>query len=93
MEWGLAHISSREFAEWMAFYGLEPFGAERADLRAAIIAKTIADVNTPKGRPRSKLEEFMPRFGAPREQTVDEQLSVVQMLNAAFGGTDQRKKT
>ncbi len=82
-------MSAREFAEWMAYYQLEPFGEERADLRAAIVAKTIADVNTPKGARRAKLTEFMPRFER-EEQTVEQQISIAAMLTAAFGGKDER---
>jgi hypothetical protein len=38
-------LSSREIAEWIAYYQIEPFGEERADLRAAIIACVIANAN------------------------------------------------
>lgn len=82
-------MSAREFAEWMAYCRLEPFGEERADLRSAIVAKTVADVNTPKGKRRAKLTEFMPRF-EKEEQTVDQQIGIAAMLTAAFGGKDER---
>lgn len=52
-------IDSAEFTEWMAYYQLEPFGEERADLRAAIIASTIANAFSKK---RSKPQDFMPQF-------------------------------
>lgn len=49
---------------WMAYAELEPFGEERGDLRAGIIASTIANVNRDpkKGRP-FKPGDFMPEFG------------------------------
>lgn len=84
-------MSSREFVEWMAFYTLEPFGEERDDLRAAVVAKTIVDVNTAKGR-RAKLEDFMPHFDPPVEQDVGDMLQVVEQMNVAFGGVDNRKE-
>ena len=31
----MARVDAREFAEWNAFYQLEPFGEERADWRMA----------------------------------------------------------
>ena len=37
-------IDSQEFAEWMAYSALEPFGPERDDERAGAIAATIANV-------------------------------------------------
>jgi hypothetical protein len=33
-----------ELAEWAAYYQCEPFGEERADLRAGIVASVIANV-------------------------------------------------
>ena len=38
-------IDSREFAEWLAFMELEPFGPARDDLRAGTLAALIANVN------------------------------------------------
>jgi hypothetical protein len=90
-------MSSREFAEWLAYFELEPFGEERADLRSGIVASTIANVNRdPKRRRRAfRPEDFMPRFG-PRERkrsSWQEQLSLVEMLNAAHRGRDERTKS
>ena len=36
-------LSSRELAEWMAFYSIEPFGPSREDYRAGLIAATTAN--------------------------------------------------
>lgn len=49
----------------MAYYELEPWGERRADLRAGIVASTIANVNRdPKRRAKAYApEEFMPREG------------------------------
>lgn len=79
--------SSRELTEWMAFMQVEPFGEERADLRAGIVASTIANVVRKKGGKMAKPEDFMPKFNVKKEeQTIEEQLNVVKMLNAALGG-------
>ncbi len=87
----LHRISSRELAEWMAFYSLEPFGEERADLRAAIIATTVANAaRDPKRRRRPfRPADFMPRF-RERGKNWQEQLMIVEMINAALGGRDLR---
>jgi Protein of unknown function (DUF4035) len=38
-------MPSRHFAEWQAYYRMEPFGAWRDNYHAALIASTIANVN------------------------------------------------
>ena len=87
-------ISSREFAEWLAFYRLEPFGEERADLRMAVLAALIANVNrNPKKRRVFTPEDFMPKFEPPSDsprgaggegeggrQTWQQQKSIMQRL-------------
>lgn len=85
-----------EFAEWMAYYGLEPFGDERADLRSGIVAATIANVNRDPKKTRSAFEpgDFMPKFKEEEKEAKpwEDQLQMVEMLNAAFGGLDLREK-
>lgn len=89
----LARISSRELTEWMQYYELEPFGEERADLRAAIVAATVANANRRKGKRAFKPADFMPRFKQQAEpQSWEDQLRLVEMLNAAFGGVDLRNR-
>jgi len=79
----------------MAYYELEPFGEDRADLRSGIVASTIANVNrNPKKRRKAfTASEFMPDFEKERAPASPETLlAKVEMLNAAFGGRDLRKK-
>lgn len=69
MAWGLSRISSRELTEWQAYYNLEPWGEERADLRSAIVASTVANtglifVDRKHRRRQYKVDDFMPDFGA-----------------------------
>ena len=40
-----AEMSSEEFTGWLAYYAIEPFGAERDNIHAGIIASTIANVD------------------------------------------------
>lgn len=60
----LARLSSRQISEWMAYYTLDPFGEERADLRAAMICALLANINRDPEKKREPYtaEEFMPRF-------------------------------
>jgi hypothetical protein len=73
----------------MAFYRLEPFGEERQDLRAAIIAQTIANVNRGAGRPPYKLSDFILEFDGEERankapQAVEDQIQVMQRLTRAL---------
>lgn len=87
----LAATTSGELTEWMAFYQMEPFGAERGDLQAGIVAATVANVNRdPKKQKKPySAQDFMPKFqgGAGKtEKTPDELRRKWEMIVAAFGG-------
>ena len=94
----LNSIDSHELAEWMAFFRLNPFGERRADIRAALISSVIANVNRGKDQPPFKVEDFIIKYDQPeldepeRVQDWQQQLALVEMLNSAFGGKDQREK-
>lgn len=80
----LAEITSVQFAEWMAYSKLEPWGEERADLRAGIVASTIANSNRGKGQKPYKPQQFMPSF-----EPVSDEERVAQLLakaRKALGG-------
>ena len=81
----LSRISSRELSEWRAYCGLEPFGEDRADLRAGIVASTVANVFRKSGTKPYKAQDFMPKFGKEK-QDWREQLELVKAMNAALGG-------
>lgn len=68
-------IDGAELTEWMAFFDLEPFGDVRADVRSAIVAQTIANVNRSKGQPAFEVEDFMPQFET-RAQTPEEEYAL-----------------
>jgi len=82
-------MSSAEFAEWLAYYQLEPFGQDRADLPGAIVAATIANVHRGDHEPYTPAD-FLPDFTPQEPQSWQTQLAFVEMLNAACGGTDMR---
>jgi len=88
-------LSSADFAEWMAYDQIEPFGESRADLRAGIIAATTANVWRGDDVEPFEPSDFMPVFSAENEaadepQTWQEQMILVEMLNTALGGHDLR---
>lgn len=55
----------------MAYDLVEPIGEYRADLRAGIVASTVANVNRPKGRRAYSPEDFMPRFREQKQTVAD----------------------
>lgn len=84
----LSRISSRELSEWMAYFEIEPFGADAYYLGHAIVAKTVADSNRKKGSKPYKVEDFMPKFEKPK--SVDQAIQFAQMMTLAMGGEDMR---
>lgn len=87
----LSRISSRELSEWMAYAQLEPWGEMRADLRAGIVASTMANTaRDPKKRKKPFApEEFMPQFDK-EPQTPEEQKAHMETL-AALGLAKQKE--
>ena len=82
----------RILREWQDYAMLEPFGEERADLRSAIIAATVANVHRGKKQRPFRPADFMPKFGGPvvaaRQLPTPQQLSAkVFMINRLLGGT------
>jgi hypothetical protein len=80
----LERMSWQEFLEWQEYYGLEPFGEERADLRSGIVASVLANVNRdPKKRSKPfEPTDFMPYYEKPKPSP--EQLA--HKIRAALGG-------
>lgn len=83
----LARIDSRELAEWAAYYGLNPWGEERADLRAGVIASTVVNSLSEKGG--FKPSDFMPKYGPQPEEkpkSMSELKSAAMVMAAMFKG-------
>lgn len=97
-------LSGREFAEWMAYATLEPFGEERADFRMATLAALTAELHRdPEKRSEPfSWKDFMPRFGMEadeempawtKEQAVDAIKNHFMALVKATGGQDLRSES
>jgi hypothetical protein len=87
----LESISSQQINEWMAFYQLEPFGADAQNIGHAITASTVANVNRQKGQKAFKVSDFMPNTQhAEKQQTVDEMINLAAIFTASLGGQDLR---
>lgn len=88
----MGRMPFRVLLEWQEYAEAEPFGEWRADLRAAMIAATIANsMGRAKGKRAFKLEDFMLRFGTEearkREPTPRELSAKVWTMNLMMGGT------
>lgn len=89
----LQETSSRELSEWMAFDRVEPIGDRRRDLQAGIVASVMANAyRDRKKRPKPySPTDFIPDYWQqPVEQSWEQQLYIVEILNLAFGGRDLR---
>jgi hypothetical protein len=90
----LARMPAPLFTEWMLYAQLELFGEERADLRAGIVAATVANVHRGKDDKALTPQDFMPRFEEqpePKAPDWERMLHMVEMWNAALGGSDLRQ--
>ena len=89
----LAEIPLSLFYEWMDYASRNPFGEERADLRAGIIAATIANANRGKGSKRFKPSDFMPQFKrrTARRQTPDQMKQILKTYAAAHNEAMKQK--
>ena len=87
----LSRMDSYEIQEWIEYSKVEPL-EYRADLRAGTICAVIANVNRSKKQKAYKPTDFMPEQAKKKPQTWKEQKSIVEILNAAYGGKDLRKK-
>ena len=80
----LARIDSRELAEWMQFYAIDPFGTQRDDLQAGIVAATIANANSSKGKAFQPID-FMPYADGKKEQTSDDMKALLNSIAGQHG--------
>lgn len=70
----------------MAYFQIEPFGEDRADLRAGIIASTIYAMNKGKGGRAMSPADFMPKFDTKPTNSAELQAK----LDALFVGMQTR---
>lgn len=86
---GTPPISAEELSEWIALYRLEPWGEERADMRAALIASIIANANRdPKKRPQPyTIKDFMLQFEPPEPPSPEEVWAKIEAWAKAMGAS------
>lgn len=92
----LARIDSAELTEWAAYERIEgPLGPARGDIQAAVVAKTLADVNRGKNQQPHNLTDFIPTWDQDRpaqHQDADEQLAMVRQWMSSVGGRIRQRE-
>jgi len=88
----LSQMSASLLHEWLAYSKVEPFGERRRDIRSGIISAVVANVNRKKGKKAFQANDFLPKFKRQKPQSWQEQLNIIEMLNAAFGGKEERNE-
>jgi hypothetical protein len=84
----LDRVPSKLISEWIEYARLEPFGEERADLRSAIVAATMANLWRGKGSKAAKAEDFMPTFDTPQQsepQDLEDMKRAMQRIAGIVG--------
>jgi hypothetical protein len=66
-------MTAEEFGLWQQSYLQDPWGEERADLRAGIIAATIANVHRGKDTEPYKAADFKPNYSKPKPAETSEE--------------------
>lgn len=67
----LAEMRPSELGTYMALSFEDPWDEQRADLRAGIVASTIANVHRKRGTPPIKASDFLPRYGMEAQTAVE----------------------
>jgi len=88
----LSRLDSRELTEWYADYLIEPWSERRADVRSALIAQILAEVNRDRKRRAQpyKLDDFMAVPPELPKRKVMHWKTMKAMLKA-MSGTIKRK--
>lgn len=97
----LANMTAAEFGAWQAYFGLEPWGCKQEDLRAGVVAATIANVFRDR---KVRDEPFTasdfikrapvegPDEGPEPKKTPKQILHALEAMALSRGGKDLRKQ-
>lgn len=84
-------IDAAEFAEWLAYARVQPFGEAHNDRRFGTIAAAIVNLFRKRGsKPRQWFHYFPPYERKHGERDWRGMLAVAASLNQRFGGVDKR---
>lgn len=85
--WLDEELDPRQLDWWLAYDALEPFGAERDDLRSGLLGATLGNLWISDGMPLEP-SHFMPfsKRRRPRPQSATVQIAIAHTLAAAQNG-------
>jgi len=80
----LACMTAKELRDWEAYYQVEPFGDQRADLRNGILCSLTDACHRTKGQPRPP-SAYMPFVKASeKRQSIKDQKAIFARAQAAW---------
>ena len=86
-------MSVSTFRSWQASYDLDPWGDERADLRAASIVKMVHDVNVRRNQRSRPLSDFSIDMTerAPVDHKSKAHQDRMKMIGAMIAGAHKKQ--
>lgn len=76
-------LTSAEIVEYQAYFRFSPCNEDRADLRSAIVAKTVAETFTGK---EHEIKQFMPYWDHENDyQSEEEMKAVLGQISDSWG--------
>ncbi len=85
----LDRMSASELSQWELMECMEPYGERAAWLRHAILCTLLVNINTPEGKTRATIEEFLPSTYRPK---VDELANAKKLKQAMLMIMDRQNK-
>jgi len=85
-------MGAGEFAQWLAYYVVEPFGEARADIRTATLAALMANINCdPETQPKPfTVADFLPDYWQdPDDEAADLEMKM-RMIASAINAQNAR---
>lgn len=76
----LREVTAEQFAEWAAFFSLEPWGFHEENRRMGVLASTVANMSGKKLKRPMSAKDFMPQ-DPERKEPVD----LVERIKRRFG--------
>ena len=75
----LERMPRRLFLQWIAYHELEPWGEDRADVRAAITAAVTYNVNRGRGARSRQPKEFL-AYTPPRRRMGKDKVELFKSI-------------
>jgi hypothetical protein len=87
----LSELSASELTDYMAFDRIEPFGEVRADLRAGIVASTVANHGMSPPKEAARPIDFMPLQNKRGPLEVADRDEHAKLMAATLFGDNVKK--